>query len=282
MSNSSLAREFIYTPKMGGQRNHAIDTITPHYVVGYASARNVATYLRDAPDRKANANYIIGKDGEIVLNVEERNRSWCSSSSANDNRAVTIECANYMSAGSGHVYGQLPDATWASLVALCADICRRNGKTRLVYRGSANYSGLATTDMLLTMHKWFASTDCPGPWLSNQFNRLANEVNKALGGASAPTVTAAPATKATTGAGFGGTYRCTVGKLNVRDAPSLAGSVVASYSRGETVVLDDWYTSADGYIWGRYTGASSGKLRYVAVGRATGKVEPDDYLVKVG
>ena len=95
-------------------------------------------------------------------------------------------------------------------------------------------------------------------------------------------MTAAPATKATTGAGFGGTYRCTVGKLNVRDAPSLAGSVVASYSRGETVVLDDWYTSADGYIWGRYTGASSGKLRYVAVGRATGKVEPDDYLVKVG
>lgn len=78
---------------------------------------------------------------------------------------------------------------------------------------------------------------------------------------------------------FGGRYRCTVFRLNVRSAPSLSGSVVASYSRGQTVVLDDWYKSADGYIWGRYTGGS-GKIRYIAVGRATGKPEADDYLVK--
>ena len=68
-------------------------------------------------------------------------------------------------------------------------------------------------------------------------------------------------------------------KLNVRSAPSLSGSVVASYSRGQTVVLDDWYKSADGFVWGRYTGGS-GKIRYVAVGRATGKPEADDYLVR--
>lgn len=79
--------------------------------------------------------------------------------------------------------------------------------------------------------------------------------------------------------GFGGRYRCTVFKLNVRSAPSLSGSVVASYSRGQTVVLDDWYKSADGFIWGRYTGGS-GKIRYIAVGRATGKPEADDYLIK--
>lgn len=78
---------------------------------------------------------------------------------------------------------------------------------------------------------------------------------------------------------FGGRYRCTVSKLNVRTAPSLSGSVVASYGLGQTVVLDDWYKSADGYIWGRYTGYS-GNVRYVAVGRATGKPEADDYLVK--
>lgn len=78
---------------------------------------------------------------------------------------------------------------------------------------------------------------------------------------------------------FGGRYRCTVFRLNVRSAPSLSGSVVASYSRGQTVVLDDWYKSADGYIWGRYTGYS-GNVRYVAVGRATGKPEADDYLIK--
>ena len=81
---------------------------------------------------------------------------------------------------------------------------------------------------------------------------------------------------------FGGTYRCTVDTLNVRDEPGLSGSVVARYHKGQTVVLDDWYKSRDGYVWGRYTGATSGKLRYVAVGRATGKPEADDYLVRVG
>jgi hypothetical protein len=76
----------------------------------------------------------------------------------------------------------------------------------------------------------------------------------------------------------GGTYRCNVAALNVRDRPSTSGAVVATYRRGQTVVLDSWYTVADGLVWGRYTGGS-GKLRYVAVGKATGKAEADDYLV---
>lgn len=179
-TNSKLASEFIYTPKQSGLRNHAIDTITVHYIVGYSYARDVAIYLRDAPDRTASANYIIGKVGDIVLNVEEKNRSWCSSSGANDNRAITIECANYLDSKDGHVYGQLPDKTWESLVALCADVCKRNGKTRLVYTGKTSYSTLKSNEMLLTKHKWFANTDCPGPWLDNKFNLLCNRVNALL------------------------------------------------------------------------------------------------------
>lgn len=96
------------------------------------------------------------------------------------------------------------------------------------------------------------------------------------GGTSEPAAAASPGST-----GFAsGTYRCTVDTLNVRDAPGLSGSVVASYHKNQTVVLDSWYKSRDGYIWGRYTGATSGKLRYVAVGRATGKPETDDYLVR--
>ena len=87
----------------------------------------------------------------------------------------------------------------------------------------------------------------------------------------------------TEGHGFaGGTYRCTVDRLNVRDMPSLSGSVVASYRKGQTVVLDSWYTIADDWVWGRYTGATSGRKRYVAVGRPTGGPASDDYLVRVG
>lgn len=96
----------------------------------------------------------------------------------------------------------------------------------------------------------------------------------------APTEAQPPAKETTED--FGGTYRCTVDTLNVRDEPGLSGSVVAKYHEGQTVELDDWYKSSDGYVWGRYTGSTSGKERYVAVGRATGKPEADDYLVKVG
>lgn len=184
MSNSSLATKFIYTPKMNAPRNHSIDTITPHYAESNGTAESVAVYLRDAPDRKASANYHIGMVGEIVQSVDEANRSWCSSNAANDHRAVTIECNCYIDNGNGHIYGQLTDACWKSLVELCADICRRNAKTRLVYRGKADYSGLASTDMLLTMHKWFYDTDCPGQWLSKRFDVLANEVNARLNGGS--------------------------------------------------------------------------------------------------
>lgn len=80
---------------------------------------------------------------------------------------------------------------------------------------------------------------------------------------------------------FGGTYRCNVGALNVRKAPSMSGAIVAKYTKGQTVVLDNWYKIAEGYVWGRYTGATSGQKRYVAVGPYTGKAESSDYLVKV-
>ena len=187
MSNSSLVSKFIRTSKMSSPRNHAIDTITPHYSESDGTAEGVATYLRDAPDRRASANYYIGMAGEVVQSVDEANRSWCSSSSTNDNRAVTIECNCYIDNKNGHVYGQLTDAAWRTLVELCADICRRNGKTRLVYRGKADYSGLASTDMLLTMHKFFIDTDCPGQWLGARFAQLASEVNAKLSGGEAVT-----------------------------------------------------------------------------------------------
>lgn len=96
------------------------------------------------------------------------------------------------------------------------------------------------------------------------------------------------ATQPTTTSNFGGTYRCTVNNLRVRTGPGLGyaqardnSGAPVYYNKGNTVNLDNWYKIADGYVWGRYTGASSGQLRYVAVGKATGKPEANDYLIKV-
>lgn len=258
MTISKLVSGVLLTNNCSRPRNHKIDRITPHYMAGYATAKACCESFVPA-SRKASANYCIGKDGEIWCNVEEENRAWTSGNSINDNRAITIECANYM---DNENYGRLPDATWNSLVLLCVDICKR-------YNFRLNYTG--TTSGNLTKHKWFQDTDCPGPWLNTQFSRLANEVNKRL-------VLVEPINPPMV---FGGTYRCTVDCLRVRDAPTTKGNVITYYDAGDIVVLDDWFTSSDGYIWGRYTGSTSGVYRYVAVGLDTGKVEPDDYLVKL-
>lgn len=105
---------------------------------------------------------------------------------------------------------------------------------------------------------------------------------------SAPSAPSVSSSTEKTSTGFGGAYRCQVNGLRVRTGPGLsyvqakdANGNLICYNKGGEVTLDDWYVSADGYIWGRYTGAQSGQLRYVAVGRATGKPESDDYLVKV-
>ena len=263
MTISPLATQTILTQNCTSPRNHKIDRITPHYMVWFCTAETCAESFVPR-SRKASSNYCIGKYGDICCNVIEENRAWTSGSAENDNRAITSECANHMETANGHVYGQLPNATWDSLVKLCADVAKRYGFKRVVYTGSTRNGDPEA--ILLTKHRWFQNTDCPGPWLDGQFERLAREATALVG---APSVT-----------GFGGVYRCRVLSLNVRDKPSLKGKVVAEYVLGQIVELDDWWIVADGYVWGKYT-AYSGKERYVAVGRYTGKVEDDDFLVRV-
>ncbi len=179
MSNSPLIDGKLLTNNCHSPRNKRIDRITPHYMAWYTDARTCCESFVPA-SRMASANYCIGKDGEIWMNVEERNRAWTSGSAANDNRAITIECANYNDTSNGHVYGELPRKTWDSLVRLCADIATRNGFSRVVYNGStANYDNDA---ILLTKHQWFQNTDCPGPWLNQRFDRLAEEATREMDG----------------------------------------------------------------------------------------------------
>jgi hypothetical protein len=252
-----------------GRGGNKVCKITPHYMAARWSGKQCADYFAST-NRQASSNYCIGVDGDIAMSVDEDDRAWTSSSGWNDRQAITIECGNVSNAT-----GEMTQATWNSLVNLCVDICRRYG-FRLNYTGDRNGS--------LTEHRMFASTDCPGAWLHARMGQLASEVNAKLDGNSTPSVPAQQASQgssAHTGTGFGGTYRCTVSKLNVRSAPSLSGAVVASYGSGQTVNLDDWYTIADGYVWGRYT-SYSGATRYIAVGKPTGGYDPNDYLVKIG
>ena len=55
--------------------------------------------------------------------------------------------------------------------------------------------------------------------------------------------------------------------VNVRTAPSTDAEIVAVYQPGQVVTVDGM-TCAGGYVWGRYTGATSGQDRFVALGPA--------------
>ena len=116
----------------------------------------------------------------VGLYVEEKNRSWCSSNSANDNRAVTIECAS----DTEEPY-TFRDAVYQSLIRLCVDICQRNGKKKLLWLGSKDKTlsyEPAADEMILTVHRWFASKSCPGNWLYSRMGDLAEKVTAQLGG----------------------------------------------------------------------------------------------------
>lgn len=182
-TNSSMVAYTRLSPNHSGQRTHSIDRITPHCVVGQLSAESICGCFT-SPSRQASCNYGIGTDGKVSLCVEEKNRSWCSSSNANDQRAVTIECASDKTepyAMNSRVYD--------SLIKLCTDICRRNGKKKLLWLGDRNKTLNYTPksdEMVLTVHRWFANKSCPGDWLYARLGDLAAKVTAALGSSSEP------------------------------------------------------------------------------------------------
>lgn len=180
-TNSPLVSYTNLSPNHSGQRTHSIDRITPHCVVGQCSVETLGSIFLPT-SRQASCNYGIGADGRVGMYVEEKNRSWCSSSNANDQRAVTIECAS----DTAEPYA-FKDVVYNRLVELCTDICRRNGKIKLLWLGdktkTLNYTP-KSDEMVLTVHRWFANKSCPGNWMYTRMDDLAEKVTAALGGMS--------------------------------------------------------------------------------------------------
>ncbi|NNJ28679.1 phage tail tip lysozyme [Lacrimispora defluvii] len=178
-TNSTLVDCKVMSPNHSGKRTHRIDRITPHCVVGQLKAANIGGCFDEA-SRKASCNYGIGSDGRVCLVVDEANRSWCSSSSANDQRAITIECASDKTAPYA-----MTDIVYNKLVELCVDICRRNGKDTLLWFAnkdkSLNYEP-KDNEMVITVHRWFANKSCPGDWLYARLGNLATTVTAKLSG----------------------------------------------------------------------------------------------------
>lgn len=174
MSNSPLISYSKISPNKTSPRNHIIDTVSIHCVVGQLSVEALGNIFA-SKSRNASSNYGIGSDGRIAMYVEEKDRSFCTSSRSNDNRAITIEVAS----DTTHPYA-VNDKAYAALIDLLVDICKRNpGIKRLKWQGDKSLIGNVSKQNM-TVHRWFANKACPGDYLYNRHGQIANEVNKRL------------------------------------------------------------------------------------------------------
>lgn len=175
MSNSPLVSYTRISPNKNSPRNHKIDTITIHCVVGQCTAETLGNIFAPT-SRQASSNYGVGTDGKIGMYVEEKDRSWCSSNAANDNRAVTIEVAS----DTKHPYA-VNDRAFAALLDLVTDICKRNGIKKLVWSTKKADRVNHKNGCNMTVHRDYANKSCPGDYLYNRHGEIAAEVNRRLG-----------------------------------------------------------------------------------------------------
>lgn len=175
-SNSSLTSYTLKSPNYSGGR-WCINRVTIHCVVGQVTIERLGQIFAN-PARQASSNYGVSYDGRVGLFVDEKNRSWCTSSAWNDNQAVTIEVAS----DSFHPYA-VTDAALKATIDLVADICKRNGKRRVTWIPD-KAQNLAYTpaddEILLSVHRFYAAKACCGDYLFERHSYIASEVNKRL------------------------------------------------------------------------------------------------------
>lgn len=175
MSNSPLVSYTKISPNKSSPRNHKIDTVTIHCVVGQCSVETLGNVFAPT-SRQASSNYGVGVDGRIGMYVEEKDRSWCSSNAANDNRAITIEVAS----DTKEPYAVNAKA-YAALIDLLVDICKRNGIKELVWSTNKADRVNHKNGCNMTVHRDYANKSCPGTYLYERHAQIASEVNKRLG-----------------------------------------------------------------------------------------------------
>ncbi len=227
MSNSPLVNYTKISPNKSSPRNHKIDTVTIHCVVGQCSVETLGNVFAPT-SRQASSNYGIGYDGRIGMYVEEKDRSWCSSNAANDNRAITIEVASDIK----EPYAVNAKA-YAALIDLLVDICKRNGIKELVWSTNKADRVNHKNGCNMTVHRDYANKSCPGTYLYERHAQIASEVNKRLGSTNIKPAPEKPS---------GGLYRVQTGAFKSKtNADAMLAKVKAKGFDTYMVKVGDLY-----------------------------------------
>lgn len=232
-TNSPLVDYVRLSPNHSGLRNHAIDTITIHCVVGQCSVETLGAIFAPT-SRQASCNYGVAFDGRIGMYVEEKNRSWCTSSASNDNRAITIEVAS----DTTHPYA-VNQKAYDATIKLVADICKRNNIKRLTWKADKGLIGRADLQNM-TAHRWFANKACPGDYLYARFGDIANKVNAiiAAGSGQTPIQEPTPVNKNTSFPAVPFTITVKIDNLNYRADASMSGAIKGQTGKGIFTIVE--------------------------------------------
>ena len=173
---SSLVDFNIWSPHWN-PRTEKVSRITPHCTAGEVTAQSLGNWFA-RPTTKASSNYGIGKDNKIACFVPEEKRSWASSSRDNDHKAITIECSSKNIAPF-----EVDQKVFDTLIMLTTDICLRYNTRVLKWIPEKNLAlsyKLSEDEMLITLHRWFTATECPGQWLFDHMAEYATKVTEAI------------------------------------------------------------------------------------------------------
>lgn len=257
MTKSPYTDKVILTSKNSGKRTHKVRAFVIHHMAAKWTGEQCALYFRDTPSRQASANYCIGYNGDVVLNVEEDKRAWTSSSNWADQRALTYELGN---SKTGHPW-EVSDVTLKVLIKMLAEQHKRYGLKKASYTGD--------TSGTLWRHDWFAQTNCPGPYLGGKLSYIAKEVNKLMSGEKEVTPPSQskpskPQSGSTAGAKHikdENAYFLTTENIKVRNAPSTSATHTGTLKKGNSINYFKVY-EGNGYRWLQYENYN-GEKRYL-------------------
>ena len=184
MSESTLATYIHYSPNCTAPRQGTIRGVAIHCTAGGRNlpAQSFADMDRFArkQDNGASCHYIVGGDGSIAQVCKEENRAWCTSNKI-DHQLITIEVA---SDANGECKCNM--AALNALIELLADICQRNGISKLLWQGNKALMGQWDKQNMV-VHRWTANKSCPGDYLYSMHAAIAQAVNNRLGAETAET-----------------------------------------------------------------------------------------------
>jgi len=257
MSNSSLVTyKKIVSNKDPGRGGKKIDKIFVHHMAGNLTVQQCGNVLSS---RQASAHYgVNGKN--IGQYVDEADTAWHCGNYSYNQRSIGIELANDGGASNNwHV----ADATINTAIELIADICMRNGISKLNFTGDLKGN--------LCMHSYCAATACPGGYLKTKFKYIADQVNQRL---SSETPGKPPNKNKWLNYQLPFTVKVTDKDLYIRSGPGTNYKTVKV--SGSAFIKPGVYTviqvkEAGGYTWGKLKSSTAKSPRWIALDFTTKK-----------